>query len=69
MMHNRQSDATDSDCGEMDYVYRVLDILERPCYINGITPCCLIDRRLLEYNATLNATDTVGCTPLHMAAR
>lgn len=25
--------------------------------------------RLLEYNATLNAKDTVGCTPLHMAAR
>ncbi|CAN0391466.1 unnamed protein product, partial [Scytosiphon promiscuus] len=29
----------------------------------------LRDRMLLEYNATLNAKDTVGCTPLHMAAR
>ncbi|CAN0299791.1 unnamed protein product, partial [Hapterophycus canaliculatus] len=28
-----------------------------------------LDRQLLEYNATLNAKDTVGCTPLHMAAR
>lgn len=26
-------------------------------------------RRLLEHGAPLNATDSAGCTPLHMAAR